>query len=187
MISLRPDEKIILIKRRHRIALMRSLFPELLIFLVGVILAVFLLFVKLPALPDFLVGFIPDLAEFNLRYVLLFFVSILLLIFWTIIFMTLADYYLDCWIVTNERTIHTELKSFFNRVITSINHDKIQDISVDIHGVMPIFLNFGDLHIQTAGQFREFVFRQIPDPRKTKEIIFQAQREYSQKMPPPSY
>lgn len=182
MISFRPNEKIYLVKRRHRIVLMKVLFPELLIFLATIVLMIFLFFIKLPPWPAWLIKFIPSLAEFNLSYLLLFFLSIFLMVFWTLIFITVVDYYFDCWIVTNERTIHTELRGIFNRVLASINHDKIQDITVDIRGILPTFFDFGDLHIQTAGEFREFIFREIPDPRKTKEVIFQAQREFLKQM-----
>jgi len=177
MIFLRPNEKIYLVKRRHRVVLMKALFPEFLIFLAAIIVIIFLFFVKFPPWPDWLVNFFPQFAEFNPLFILLFFLSIFLLVLWMVIFITFADYYFDCWIVTNERTIHTELKGLFSRVLASINHDKIQDISVEIQGILPTFFNFGDLHIQTAGEFREFVFKEIPDPKKTKEIIFQAQKE----------
>lgn len=181
MITLRPNEKIYLIKRRHRIVLMRELSPELLIFIITIIAIISLFFVSLPSWPDWLIKFIPFLLEFKIRYLLLFFLSLLLLVLWTTIFLVLANYYLDCWIVTNERTIHTELKGLFSRVYSSVNHDKIQDITIDIQGLFPTILRFGDLHIQTAGEFREFVFRQIPNPYKTKEIIFEAQREFLKK------
>jgi uncharacterized membrane protein YdbT with pleckstrin-like domain len=175
MMNFRPNEKIYLIKRRHQAILMRNLFPELIISFVAIIATIFLFFASPPALPDFLVNFLPSLSEFNFRFLLLYFFSLLFLVLWTIIFLTITNYYLDCWIVTNERTIHTELRGLFSRVTSSVNHDKIQDVTVDINGFLPTLLNFGNLHIQTAGEFREFVFRQIPNPYKTKEVIFKAQ------------
>jgi len=182
MISLRPNEKIYLIKRRHRIVLMRELFPELLIFAVVIILMIIIAFSPLPSLPDWLTRFFPSLLEFNLRYLSLFFLSLFLLILWTVIFFIVTNYYLDYWIVTNERTIQTELRGLFSRVLSDVNHDRIQDITVDVKGFLPTIFHFGDLHIQTAGEFREFVFRQIPDPYETKDIIFKAQREFLEKM-----
>lgn len=182
MISLRQNEKIYLIKRRHRVVLMKSLFPELLIFSVTIILTVIFFFIPLPSWPSWLIKFIPFLLEFETRYLLLFFLSLLLLVIWTIIFLIVTNYYLDCWIVTNERTIHTELRGLFSRISSSVNHDKIQDITVDIKGFFPTILRFGDLYIQTAGEFREFIFKQIPDPYKTRKTIFKAQREFLKKM-----
>jgi len=182
MISLRPTEKIYLVQRRHRIVLMRNLFPELLIFLSLIVISFIFFFIPPPSWPKGVLNIIPSLSRVDIRYLLLFLASVLFLLFWTIIFLTITNYYLDCWIVTNERTIHTELKGLFNRVIAYVPHDKIQDITIDVRGIFPTLLNFGDLHIETAGGFREFVFYQIPNPDKTKRVIFEAQREYLQAM-----
>lgn len=161
---------------------MRNLFPELLIFSVVVILIISLFFIPLPSWPGWLINFIPFVLEFEIRYLLLFFLSLLLSVLWSIIFLVVANYYLDCWIVTNERTIHTELKGLFSRIFSSVNHDKIQDITIEMKGFFPTVLRFGNLYIETAGEFREFVFRQIPNPYKTKDVIFKAQREFIRKM-----
>jgi len=182
MITLRKNEKIYLIQRRHRIVLTRDLFPELLILAI-LIFGIFILSLTPPiSWPKWLSGFIPTLLRINIRYLLAFITSILFLFFWTIIFLTITYYYLDSWIITNERTIHTELRGLFSRVISYVPHDKIQDITIDIHGFLPTFFNFGNLHIQTAGGFRKFVFRDVPNPDKTKRIIFEAQKEYYKKM-----
>lgn len=181
MITLRPNEKIYLIKRRHRIILMRELFPELLIFSVILILMIFVDFYPFPSWPDWLIKFFPSFLEYNLRYLLLFFLSILLLVLWTILFLVITNFYLDCWIVTNERTIHTELRGLFSRVLSSVNHDRIQDITVDVHGFLPTVFHFGNLIIQTAGELGKFTFQQIPDPYKTKDVIFEAQKEFLNK------
>jgi len=181
MITLESDEKIHLIKRRHRYVLLRMLMPEILIFLTIAVFMVFALLVRLPAWPDWLIRFFPTLASFNLRYLLLFLFTLLLQVFWLIIFLTITNYYFDCWIVTNRRTIHTELRALFSRLLSNVPHDKIQDITVDIHGILPTILRFGDLKIQTAGGFREFVFQDIPEPYQTKEIIFRAQKELREK------
>lgn len=181
MISLRQNEKVYLIKHRHRVVLMKSLSLEILIF-GAIIIFIFLLFSTPISWPNFLIKFIPSLLEFEIRNLLLFFLSLLLLILWAIIFFIITDYYLDCWIVTNERTIHTKLRGLFNRISSSVNHDRIQDITIDIRGILPTILNYGNLSIQTAGEFRQFVFEQIPDPYKTRDIIFKAQKEYLKKM-----
>jgi uncharacterized membrane protein YdbT with pleckstrin-like domain len=178
MIILDENEKIYLVKRRHPIILKLELLPEVLIFLLTAILIISLFFIHFPSWPEWLIKIFPSLLKFEARYLLLFFLSLSLLIFWQIIFLVITNYYLDCWIVTNKRTIHIELKSLFNRTESSVPHDKIQDITIDTKGILPTFFNFGDLYIETAGEFRQFVFRQIPDPEKTKEAIFDAQREF---------
>lgn len=174
MITLRPGENIIAIKRRHWIILARDLlFPALIIFLI-ILFAILILFVKIE-FPSWLLKFVPFLPE--LKFFLVSVSLFMLQIFWILSFVIIINYCLDSWIITNERTIHIELKKLFSRTVSSINHDRIQDITVKAHGFIPTIFRFGDLHLQTAGEFREFIFSQIPDPFKTKEIIFQAQRE----------
>ncbi len=177
MITLRENEKIYLIKRRHPLILRLELLPGVFIFFVTLVLIAILLFVRLPSLPEWLIKFAPSLLKFEIRELLLFSLSLFLLILWQAIWLVITNYYLDSWIVTNKRTIHTELRGLFSRIVSSVPHDRIQDITIDIHGILPTVLHFGDLHIQTAGEFREFIFRQIPDPYKTKEVIFEARRE----------
>lgn len=180
MINLRENEKVHLIKRRHKIVLLMEIIPIKILFFTVLIGGIVILFVPL-SWPEWLVNLIPEAVEFEIQLFILLILSTLLLIFWAVFFIIFANYYLDYWIVTNERTIHAELKSLFNRTISSVPHSQIQDISVDVHGILPTVFRYGDLHIQTAGQFREFIFRQIPEPQSTKEIIFKAQKELLQK------
>ena len=104
---------------------------------------------------------------------MLFLSSIFLLLCWNSFFTVLTKYYIDSWIITNERTIYTELRGFFNSFSSSIPHEKVQDITIDVNGFLPTVFHYGDLHIQTAGAFKEFIFRQIPDPEETKDILLE--------------
>lgn len=89
-----------------------------------------------------------------------------------IIFAILVDYYLDLWIVTNRRSIRIELKGLFNREITSIDHGRVQEITVKMRGVFPALLNYGDVYIQSAAETSfDFVFSQIPNPEDVKKIL----------------
>ncbi len=171
MINLKKDEKIELIKRRHWIIFVLELFPIKLI-LVSVL---FFLFYFLFAFPtsweNFLVDNINFFSEISIKYLFLLIVSCFLLILWQIVFLIILQYILDTWIVTNKRTIHFELTSLFHRKYSSIDHNKIQDITVKFHGILPTLFKYGNLRIQTAGSFKEFIFKQIPNPLETKEII----------------
>lgn len=90
---------------------------------------------------------------------------------WLYFCITFVDYFLDVWIVTDMRILDVEQRGLFNREISECYLSKIQDVTVETKGIMSTFLNFGDLHIQTAAEKREFVFQQIADPNKVKNII----------------
>jgi uncharacterized membrane protein YdbT with pleckstrin-like domain len=130
------------------------------------------------SLPGWLIKIVPETSSLNLRLFFLFFLSLFLPMLWQIIFLVVADYYLDCWILTNERIISTESKGLFNRIESSISYDKIQDLTIEVKGFFPALLNFGDIRIETAAELGKFTFSQISDPEKVKEIIFNLQKEF---------
>jgi len=176
MIQLREGEKVYEIKRRHKIILILDLLIVFIIALLTLITMIIVSFVPF-SFPEQLINFIPGLVEVRLKFFTLFYLSLILVICWQIIFISFSGYYLDTWIVTNQRTIHTELRSFFNRIVSSVPHNKIQDVTVDVNGFLPTIFKYGNLQIQTAGKFQEFIFKQIPDPYQTKEIIYRAKEE----------
>ncbi len=70
------------------------------------------------------------------------------------------------------------MKSLFNVTYSSIFHDKIQDIIISVKGFLAAFFDFGDIQIETAGAFKQFIFRDIPDPEIIKQVILEAKRDY---------
>ena len=51
--------------------------------------------------------------------------------------------------------------------------DQVQDVRVIVEGILPAFLGYGDLHIETAGQGSQMIFKSIRHPREAAEQIFQ--------------
>jgi uncharacterized membrane protein YdbT with pleckstrin-like domain len=178
MTTLEPGEKIYLIKRQHRIVLILSLLPQLLIFLLIIILIISAFFLPLPTTSNWLIEVSPGFSNLNVRHLALFFLSLFLPFFWEAMFLIVVNYYLNCWVVTNERIISNELRGLFNLKESVITFDKIQDVTVDIKGFLATVFGFGDVTIETAGELGDFIFHQIPDPDKTKDIIFRVQREF---------
>lgn len=92
----------------------------------------------------------------------------------TVILITLTqftDYYLDTWIVTNERIINIEQKGLFSRVVAELHLNHVQDVTSETRGVLATILSYGDVHIQTAGTRERFFFKQIDNPDDVKRII----------------
>ncbi|MDX9913774.1 MAG: PH domain-containing protein, partial [Candidatus Moranbacteria bacterium] len=84
-------------------------------------------------------------------------------------------------IITNERIVNIEQKALFIRTTSELKFDKIQDISINIVGLIPTVLNFGDVHVQTAGNTERFLFHKVPDPQKIKSLIMNMQTMTLQK------
>lgn len=178
MVTLNPGERIYLIKRRHKITLWMDLIALLFTFFIFFLIMLFVLFIPKISWPSFLIQFSPDIVKFNLRFIVLFFLSLLLSFFWVFIFFFIVKYYFTCWIVTNQRTIYVELKNLFNLIFSSVFHDKIQNITISIKGFLETTFRFGNIEIETAGPFKNFVFRQVSEPEIVKQVILEAQRDY---------
>lgn len=99
-----------------------------------------------------------------------------LLLCWMMFFRIWTDYYLDVWTITDRRIIAIDQKGFFHRSISSFRYERLQDINIEIKGIIATFLNFGTLQAETAGhgESTDFIFKGTPMPRETKAIILEA-------------
>ncbi len=163
--KIRPNEEFILMFRRHWIILLFKVIKTS-------ALAIFPLII-------FIVGqkFTSDVPQ-ELWNFFWFFSSLWWLSLWTYFFIFLVDYYLDVWIVSNQRIIDIEQKGLFKREISEFSLARIQDITVDVSGFLPTLLQFGNVHIQTAGEEEKFVFKQIPNPHRAKNLILKLCEKY---------
>ena len=128
-----------------------------------------------------IVGYALIVAHFAnpvIRHVAGFLFVLFLLGWWYGLFYRITMYFLDLWIVTDHRVIDSEQHGFFKRTVAELSLAKIQDISVTVSGVIPTFLNYGNLEIQTAGTSEKFFFQQIPNPYHVKDVIMEAHNQY---------
>lgn len=95
------------------------------------------------------------------------------LIIWMRIIGIWTDYYLDVWVVTDKRIIDLEQKGLFHRKSSVFRIERIQDVTVEIRGVIATFLHFGDIHVQTAGESQEFIMRGIAHPKHVRTVILE--------------
>ena len=101
----------------------------------------------------------------------LFFTGLWYLALWIFFFVRWTDYYLDIFILTNKRVIYVSQKGLFSRRISSSRLDRVQDVSAEVSGMMPTFLNYGNVQVQTASEEKEFVLHNLPDPDFVKNKI----------------
>ncbi len=165
----RSDEEIILVLRRHWLVLVAKMLPFILLF--GMV---------------FVFPFLLKIAWFNLNLIMginfeqsiVSFLQVIFLMFlWVGLFFAWIDYYLDVWVITNFRIINIEQKGLFSREVSELDHEKIQDVTTEIHGIIPTIFDFGNLFIQTAGEKSRFIFKQIPHPVTVRKIIMQLQKK----------
>lgn len=160
-----PDEKTILITRKHRINLIAPLYLTLILSI-------------LPLIIYFLVNSSSWYRAIAPLYSFL--VAVIFLFLWNMVFYFLTIYYLNTLIVTDKRIVEYEQKGFFDYAVNEMELEKVQDITVRRKGSLSYFLNFGEIEIQTAGAGaeKEIHITQLPDPDKIKEIIMDQVMKY---------
>ena len=166
MFRINTNENILASYRRHWLMLFGDIFY---IFLMALGIAFSAVMIK---------QFFP--AVFSSLYLSLTIWFILLLYhgLWIAFFVKLADYWLDTWVITNERIIDVEQKGLFKREVSEFKLDKIQDVSVDVSGVIQTLFGYGNVQIQTAGSDRIFLFKTVPNPQEIKNKILKIHDEY---------
>jgi uncharacterized membrane protein YdbT with pleckstrin-like domain len=169
-----PNERTLLLLRRHPWILLRIVFVFL--FLVAVPFAVYFLVNAMN--PNFL-----DEGG-SLRVALLTVgMSLYALMVWLFLFTAWVDYYLDVWIVTSERIVSMEQKGLFSRVTAELRLSRVQDVTSIQKGKMATFLNYGQVQVQTAAAQQEFVFEEIPNPTKVAQVILETHDAWVQAHP----
>jgi hypothetical protein len=88
---------------------------------------------------------------------------------------------LDVWYVTEKRIIAVDQKSVFHRGMSNLRFDKIQDITVEVHGFIPTMLDFGNVKVQTAGQdSQDFYIKAVRQPQEIRKVIFGRQNKINE-------
>lgn len=167
-INLEKDEYIIYEVRKHWFVLVRSF-----VFAFVAILAPIFLYSILTVLP------IEFKSEGNVITLFLFLYTIWVFIIWIFIFISWTNYYLDVWILTNKNLIDVEQIDIFHREIATMRLSKIQDITSEVRGLIPTFLNFGSLKIQTSGLEQEFIINGVENPNQVREQIEKILTQYT--------
>lgn len=153
-------ENLIIFLRRHWINLFFQLFPF--------IALIFLLFLSYFLFFFFLGSKILNPIEWQFIQLGMALFSLFL---WSFIFVVFIDYYLDVWIVTNERIVNVEQKGLFRRETSELRLENVQDLTTEISGIIETFFDFGNLYVQTAGKRERFLFKSIPHPERVRDVI----------------
>lgn len=163
-----PGERVIRIVRKHWFVLLASLVP----------------FVILAWIPTFVPGFVAGLAGANQAVVdsLAFltpenkwfrlFLGVWWLMLWLGAYTAFTQYYLNHWIVTSLRVVRVRQFGFFSREVASFLLVRVQDVTVDVHGIFADLLGYGGVRVQTAGtDSKYFIISDIEDPQGMRDLI----------------
>lgn len=160
--GIKDYERIVFIARRHRLTFLPRVLLFLLLLIIPWILYFFLDYIK----PDFFTGPISQPAG-------ILFLSGFYLFALVLFFTHFVDYFLDVWIVTNERIVDIRQEGLFARTVAETRFFRVQDITSEVKGFLPTILGYGNVYIQTAGETGRFVFAQVPHPYKIAQKLME--------------
>jgi len=164
------NEKIILFTRRHWI----NFFGHLMITaLIGAVIEVLIYLSYL---------YIPFINESADAAVIVFTLgAIVALMVWLIMFIGWVDYYLDIWMVTNERIVEIKQNALFNRQISELDLEDIEDVSAKVVGFLGTLLGYGTIFVQTAATTEMFEFLRIPKPYEVQKVVLMLKSQMEEK------
>jgi len=156
----REGERVELFLRRHWFA----------------VLTIILAFILLTIIPLGIGFYFRDLVSSWLNHTLLGPITVILgslyfLSIWLFAFLEFTDYYLDTWIVTNERIINIEQEGLFHRTASELDLAAVQDTTAEIRGIIQTLFTYGNVFVQTAGSKGRFHFKNINNPETVKEKV----------------
>lgn len=167
MLRLRENETIIKATRKHWIIIAGHMGIAAILLVAGILV----LFVLDSPLADHII--LAEKDVFAPVTAMLF--SLYLMIILAYALLMLMDFYLDVWIVTNQRIIDVEQITLFSRQVSEIPLARVQDVTIEVHGILETLFKFGNIRIQTAGE-REFTIASIPHLYELKDAILSQAR-----------
>jgi len=88
-----------------------------------------------------------------------------------------VEYSFNVFIITDQRIIDIDQHGFFERTVSEMTYDKIQDVSFKIKGLAQTLLHYGSIIIQTAGAQANIELQGVKNPEKVQQIIIEIQKE----------
>ncbi len=161
--ELEPGEELIRETRKHWFLFVVSLLPYAILALLPY------------ALPNLLSLLPPTVTSFDLRTIPTTLsrplIGVWLLLVWTSAWGSFTRYYLNLWVLTSRRIVEIEQRGYFSREVSITFLSRVQDVTTDIHGLLPSLLGIGTIRVQSAGATNEFKMHGIPRPEEMRDLI----------------
>lgn len=156
-----PDEVVVKVVRRDIMVLVKKLVSFLIVLAVIVAGAV-MFFNTFPSVAES--QFYPLLVLFGFGFA--FFA-------WLFFFLSITDFVLDVWYITNKRIIDIQQEGFFSRKVAEQYLNRIQDVTSETVGILPTIFKYGNVRVQTAGEHEQFLFGDVSEPDQVRQMIME--------------
>ena len=166
LIRQKSYEKIEHVLRRHPI----TFIPKIILFLVLLCIPAILYLL--------LTNMYPLIFDGPVIYPLaVMFTSVYLLSVYLFFFAQFIEFYLDVWIITNDRIIDVEQLGLISRSVSEVDLFRKQDVTSDVQGVVATFFNYGKVAIKTASVNVNIIAHDVSAPNKIREALIRLAHE----------
>lgn len=159
-----PGERVIFYLRQHPLLFIKTFIFYSFMLVWPVVFYVFVL-KYWPSLMDLL--FNGALLEILTKLAISGYYLAIWLFFWN----AWVDYYMDVWLVTSDRVISYVQNGLFNRVVSELRLSRVQDVNTKVKGLLATMFHFGDVTVETAGEYVNFDLKNVPHPYEVAEKI----------------
>ncbi|HUX81117.1 MAG TPA: PH domain-containing protein [Candidatus Paceibacterota bacterium] len=161
--ELEPGEHVVLEARKHWFLFVIELLPYAILAIIPF---------ALPKLLILVTPLAPYAALFQYQTpIMRALLGIWLLGTWTFAWSAFTQYFLNLWVLTNQRIVDIKQRGYFNREVSSLSLSRVQDVTTDVKGVLTSLLGIGSITVQSAGAVDEFHMYGIPRPEMMRDII----------------
>lgn len=161
--ELEPDEHVVVKARKHWLLFVLQLLPYAILAILPFALIPLVSLVPGAGAYASLVDFSSPLGRAAL--------GVWLLMVWTGAWSAFTRYFLNLWVLTNERIVEIDQPAYFRREVSSLLLDRVQDVTTEISGILPSLLDIGTITVQSAGAVNEFRMTGIPRPQQMRDLI----------------
>jgi hypothetical protein len=158
-INREPDEKVILLVRRHVITNLG-----------WILLALVMVFAPLLLQYFPLLNFLPP--RFQTVALLVWYLLII-----AIVIQGFLSWFFSVNIVTNKRIVDINFENLIYRKLTDAEISHIEDTTVQMGSVIRTLFDFGDIVVQTAAEVPQIVFEASPHPDRINKILSELRLE----------
>lgn len=112
------------------------------------------------------------------------FASVYYLSIYLFFYAQFIDFYLDMWIITNDRIVDVEQHGLFHRVITELDLFQIQDVTTQVKGIFSTLFGYGNVIVKTASTTTNIIFYNVPKPNHIREqliLLAEEDRKFHQR------
>jgi uncharacterized membrane protein YdbT with pleckstrin-like domain len=148
----KEEEVVVLTLRKHPITLVPIFFNSIIFFI--------LIFFS-----NFVIG--QFLHPIQVVYINVFFIVFSFIYLW----IQIVNWYFTIGIITNKQVIDADFDALLFRNMTRTDITHVEDVTVKTSGFISSILDYGNIHIQTAGSEINSEFLEVPHPAKAAHII----------------